>query len=112
MISRHWRGVTRTADADRYISHLEEDTFPHVHQVTSGDLPGVGAAFDKDTSHTRSARVDSNMRLVPARKSMLGDGEENRVASGKRLRQAMAHFPLLPVYRRQRHGRTTSGRYL
>ena len=33
MISRHWRGVTRTADADRYISHLEEDTFPQLGRI-------------------------------------------------------------------------------
>jgi heme-degrading monooxygenase HmoA len=28
MISRHWRGVTRTAEADNYVRHLEQNIFP------------------------------------------------------------------------------------
>jgi heme-degrading monooxygenase HmoA len=34
MISRHWRGVTHTADAERYVSHLEEDTFPQLGRIS------------------------------------------------------------------------------
>ena len=28
MISRHWQGIARREDADRYIAHLKGDTFP------------------------------------------------------------------------------------
>jgi heme-degrading monooxygenase HmoA len=28
MIARHWRGVTRAAEADNYVRHLEDNIFP------------------------------------------------------------------------------------
>ncbi len=28
MISRHWKGITKPGLADRYIAHLERETFP------------------------------------------------------------------------------------
>ena len=28
MISRHWKGIARREDADRYVAHLKSDTFP------------------------------------------------------------------------------------
>jgi heme-degrading monooxygenase HmoA len=30
MISRHWQGITRREDADRYIAHLKKDTLPQL----------------------------------------------------------------------------------
>ena len=30
MISRHWQGIARREDADRYIAHLKSDTFPQL----------------------------------------------------------------------------------
>jgi heme-degrading monooxygenase HmoA len=30
MISRHWQGIARREDADRYIAHLKSDTFPRL----------------------------------------------------------------------------------
>jgi heme-degrading monooxygenase HmoA len=30
MISRHWQGIARREDADRYIAHLKCDTFPQL----------------------------------------------------------------------------------
>jgi heme-degrading monooxygenase HmoA len=30
MISRHWKGTVRRDLADRYVSHLEEETFPQL----------------------------------------------------------------------------------
>jgi heme-degrading monooxygenase HmoA len=35
MISRHWRGVAKTAFADAYVDHLQHDTF-----VSLRKLPG------------------------------------------------------------------------
>ena len=33
MISRHWRGIAKKADADRYVSHLRTDTFPALSKI-------------------------------------------------------------------------------
>src|SRR5262249_39843910 len=30
MISRHWRGVARAVEADNYVRHLQQDTFPQL----------------------------------------------------------------------------------
>jgi len=28
MVSRHWKGIAKREDADRYVAHLKSDTFP------------------------------------------------------------------------------------
>jgi heme-degrading monooxygenase HmoA len=33
MISRHWRGVAKLEEADRYIHHLQNDTFPRLAKI-------------------------------------------------------------------------------
>src|SRR6266496_3606353 len=33
MISRHWRGVTRVEEADNYIRHLQNSTFPQLSRI-------------------------------------------------------------------------------
>lgn len=33
MISRHWRGVAKTAEAANYIHHLRHDTFPQLARI-------------------------------------------------------------------------------
>jgi heme-degrading monooxygenase HmoA len=30
LIARHWQGIARREDADRYIAHLQSDTFPQL----------------------------------------------------------------------------------
>ena len=34
MISRQWRGIAKNADADRYVSHLREETFPELAKIS------------------------------------------------------------------------------
>ena len=34
MISRTWRGVARAAEADNYIHHLQNDTFPQLSRIS------------------------------------------------------------------------------
>ncbi|HEV8429015.1 MAG TPA: hypothetical protein VGQ41_14025 [Pyrinomonadaceae bacterium] len=34
MISRHWRGVVKRAEADRYVAHLKSDTFPKLTSLS------------------------------------------------------------------------------
>jgi heme-degrading monooxygenase HmoA len=33
MISRHWRGVAKRSDADRYVAHLRAETFPQLSRI-------------------------------------------------------------------------------
>lgn len=33
MISRQWRGIARTPDAERYVAHLKTETFPQLAQI-------------------------------------------------------------------------------
>jgi heme-degrading monooxygenase HmoA len=33
MISRQWRGVAKSSDADRYVSHLRTETFPQLSRI-------------------------------------------------------------------------------
>ena len=33
MIARHWKGVTRPGEADNYIRHLREETFPALKKI-------------------------------------------------------------------------------
>ncbi len=33
MISRHWRGLARPTDADRYVEHLRVETFPKMAKI-------------------------------------------------------------------------------
>lgn len=33
MISRHWSGVARPGEADNYVDHLKNDTFPRLMRI-------------------------------------------------------------------------------
>lgn len=34
MIERHWKGIAKTEEADHYIQHLLNDTFPRLSTIT------------------------------------------------------------------------------
>ncbi len=33
MISRHWKGIAKNGEADNYIDHLKNDTFPKLREI-------------------------------------------------------------------------------
>jgi heme-degrading monooxygenase HmoA len=33
MVSRHWKGIVRPGEAERYVAHLESDTFPNLSAI-------------------------------------------------------------------------------
>jgi len=33
MISRQWKGIARTSEADHYVRHLREETFPRLARI-------------------------------------------------------------------------------
>jgi heme-degrading monooxygenase HmoA len=55
MISRHWTCVARRDQADRYVSHLEDDTFPKL-----ASLPG----FVRATILRRDVDAGTEFRIV------------------------------------------------
>lgn len=55
MISRHWTGVARRDAADRYVAHLENDTFPRL-----ASLPG----FVRATILRREVDAGTEFRIV------------------------------------------------
>jgi hypothetical protein len=34
MISRHWRGVAKSTEADHYIRHLQREIFPRLARIS------------------------------------------------------------------------------
>lgn len=55
MIERHWRGIAKVEEADNYVKHLYEDTFP-----TLARLDG----FVKATILKRSVANGTEFRIV------------------------------------------------
>jgi len=55
VISRQWRGIAKRSDADRYISHLREETFPQ--------LPGI-PGFINATILRREVAEGIEFRIV------------------------------------------------
>jgi len=55
MISRHWTGIARRDAADRYVGHLENDTFPRL-----ASLPG----FVRATILRRDVDTGTEFRIV------------------------------------------------
>ena len=33
MISRHWSGIAKPGEADNYVDHLKNDTFPNLMRI-------------------------------------------------------------------------------
>lgn len=61
MISRHWKGIAKPGHADRYIAHLQQDTFP-----TLSSIPGYRSA----SILTRDVREGTEVQVVTLWESM------------------------------------------
>lgn len=61
MISRHWKGITKPGQADRYIAHLHSETFP-----TLAAIPGYRSA----SILTREVREGTEVQVVTLWDSM------------------------------------------
>jgi len=55
MISRHWKGIARRESAERYIRHLEDETFPQL-----ASLPG----FIRATLLRREVAAGTEFQVV------------------------------------------------
>jgi heme-degrading monooxygenase HmoA len=78
MISRHWTGIARRDCADRYVAHLEEETFPRLaslagfmratilrREVDSGTEFRVVTVWESEQSIRAFAGADLEAAVVP-----------------------------------------------
>ena len=78
MISRHWKGIARREFADRYVNHLEHETFPELaslpgfiratvlrRELAAGTEFQVVTLWDSWTSIEAFAGVDVDAAVVP-----------------------------------------------
>jgi heme-degrading monooxygenase HmoA len=79
MISRHWKGIAKREDAERYVAHLKGDTFPKVaalagfiqasilrREVASGTEFQVVTVWRSLQDIEAFAGVDIEAAVVPA----------------------------------------------
>jgi hypothetical protein len=81
MISRHWRGIVRTADAGRYVSHLQTETFPQLARI---------AGFVSASILKREVADGVEFRIVTTWTSL----EAIRAFAGDRIEQAVVPDPV------------------
>ena len=101
MISRHWRGVTRAAEADSYVRHLEDNIFPKFVRM---------AGFVSATILRRTVAAGVEFRIVTTWASMDSirqfSGETSDVAVVPQVVQAMmvdfdktvAHYEVVETF--------------
>jgi heme-degrading monooxygenase HmoA len=79
MISRHWKGIAKREEADRYVAHLKHDTFPKLaslqgfvrasilrREVANGVEFQVVTVWDSLHAIEAFAGVDAEAAVVPA----------------------------------------------
>ena len=78
MISRHWRGVVKREEADRYVAHLKSDTFPKLtslsgfvratilrREIANGIEFQVVTVWNSLSAIQAFAGVDAELAVVP-----------------------------------------------
>lgn len=78
MISRHWRGVVKREEADRYVAHLKSDTFPKLsslsgfvsatilrREIANGIEFQVVTVWNSLSAIEAFAGVDAELAVVP-----------------------------------------------
>ena len=78
MISRHWKGIVKREFADRYVDHLERETFPELaslpgfirvtvlrRELAAGTEFQVVTLWDSLSSIEAFAGVDVDAAVVP-----------------------------------------------
>jgi hypothetical protein len=73
MISRQWTGITRAGEAETYLRHLEEETFPRL-----ATIPGFlrVSALRRDVEDGVEFRVASEWSSLEAIRQFAGSDEE------------------------------------
>ena len=102
MISRHWRGVARAAEADTYVRHLQHDTFPQLSRI-----PGFVSA--SILRRTAAAGVEflvvTTWQSMEAIRQFAGEAADTAVvppavqAMMVEYDRAVAHYQVVDTYR-------------
>ena len=102
MISRHWRGVARAAEADGYVRHLQHDTFPQLSRI-----PGFVSAsiLRRPVAAGVEFLVVTTWQSIQAIRQFAGDTADGAVVPA--IVQAMmvdydrtvAHYEVVETYR-------------
>jgi heme-degrading monooxygenase HmoA len=103
MISRHWTGVTRPGEADRYIDHLRHDTFPQL----SG-IPGFIRAtiLRRDVGDGTEFRIVTVWESLAAIRAFAGANAEVAVVPASvqammlRFDRSVLHYEVAETYPR------------
>jgi len=102
MISRVWRGLAKSADADHYVRHLQDDTFPKL-----GRIPGFVSAsiLRRPVAAGIEFVVETTWRSMDAIRQFAGDAAEVAVvppavqAMMVEYDTAVAHYEIVGIYR-------------
>ena len=80
MISRHWRGLTKSTHADEYVEHLRTETFPQL-----ANIPGFlnASILRRQTQEGVEFLVVTNWESITAIKQFSGRQPENAVVPEK-----------------------------
>ena len=70
MISRHWKGVARTEEADNYIAHLRNETFPHLAQIDGFISASI---LRRETQTGTEFLILTNWQSIEAIRQFAGD---------------------------------------
>jgi heme-degrading monooxygenase HmoA len=78
MISRHWKGIARREDADRYLAHLKTETFPKLASL-AGFLQAT--ILRRDLAEGTEFQVVTVWESVDAIHTFAGDDAEAAVVA-------------------------------
>lgn len=95
MISRQWRGVANESDADRYVSHLREETFPRL----SG-IPGFieASILRRAVEEGIEFRVVTKWESIKAIEAFAGSNPEQAVVPEKVHAMMVEYDPTVSHY--------------
>src|SRR5687767_5124132 len=98
MISRQWCGVAKSSDADRYVTHLQAETFPQLSQIEGF----IGASILRRTvADGVEFRIVTTWDSIEAIKRFAGERPETAVVPEKvqammvTYDRAVAHYEVV-----------------
>jgi heme-degrading monooxygenase HmoA len=73
MISRQWAGVARPAEADRYVTHLRQETFPKLSQIAGFHSAAI---LRRNVANGVEFRIVTTWESLDAIRKFAGDNPE------------------------------------
>jgi heme-degrading monooxygenase HmoA len=73
MISRQWIGIARPAEADRYVIHLKQETFPKLAQIAGFQSATI---LRRNVANGVEFRIVTTWQSLDAIRKFAGDNPE------------------------------------